>query len=335
MVRQLDEAREDYVNRVPPWELRHVKRIDAFLTFLKTKNGELANHTKLNYIKAVKHFYIFNKIPVALNKTGVTQSASEKYLDIPRLKIEDIRKAILSTGMDKFLKAYILTTLSSGQGQNEVRALKGKHLRNVVNDVAVVNMTRGKTQRRYFFFIGKEALEAIKEYKPNIKDNEFVFTEKREVNANKPLTPQETTTAFERHAMKLGFDKGYFAPHRFRHYFKSVLTGNMDATFVEYLMGHKLSGVESSYFLGNQNQMLEQYIKNMDKLTVFTDKEVLQKQYDELKEVHDTETENLKKNYDDLKSRMESFIKAFEDDAKFGNLRSVNLRTGQIIAVEP
>jgi integrase len=291
----IDEAREDYINRVPPWELRHVKRIDAFLTYLKTKNGELANHTKLNYIKAVKHFYTFNKIPVILNKTGIAQKASERYLDILLLKIEDIRKAVLSTGINTFLKAYILTTLSSGQGQNEVRALKGKHLKNIVNNVCIVNMTRGKSQRRYFFFIGNEALEAIKEYKPNIADDDFVFTQKRDDNKNKQVSTQAVTTEFERHSEKLGFSAGYFAPHRLRHYFKSTLTGSMDEIFIEYLMGHKLSGAQSSYFLGNQSKMLEQYIKNQDRLTVFTDKEVLQKQYDELKGSVDLEKEDLKK----------------------------------------
>ncbi len=307
----INEAREDYINRVPPWELRHVKRIEDFLMYLRTKEG-LADYTKANYIKAIKHFYSFNKIPVDL-KSGITQRATETYLDIPVQKIEDIRKAILSTGTNKFLKAFILTTLSSGQAQAEIRALKGKHLKNIVNGVVVVNMTRGKTNRRYFFLIGQEALEAIKEYKPNLKDEDFVFTK---VLSNRPLTAQAVTTDFSRHAQKLGFDAGYFAPHRFRHYFKSVLTGNMDNTYVEYLMGHKLPGVESSYFIGNQNKIIEAYLKNQHLLTVFTDKEVLQKQYDELKGKHDTETETIRKGYEELKKQMELITAAMQAKGK-------------------
>ncbi len=60
----------------------------------------------------------------------------------------------------------------------------------------------------------------------------------------------------------------------------------MDNTFIEYLLGHKLPGVESHYFLGNLDKMIEQYLKYQDKLTVFTEKEVLQKQYDRLSEEH-------------------------------------------------
>ncbi len=43
------------------------------------------------------------------------------------------------------MKALILTFLSSGQGQAEILKLKGRHLKDIRNGVAVVNMTRGKT----------------------------------------------------------------------------------------------------------------------------------------------------------------------------------------------
>ena len=71
--------------------------------------------------------------------------ATETYLDLPAMTIEDIRKAVQITGDNRMLKALILTFLSSGQEQAEIHKLKGKHIKNVVNDVAIVNMTRGKT----------------------------------------------------------------------------------------------------------------------------------------------------------------------------------------------
>ena len=96
------------------------------------------------------------------------------------------------------------------------------------------------------------------------------------------LSSSYVGSMFARHSDKLGFKRGYFAPHRFRHFFKTQLTGLVDTTFLEYWMGHKLPGVEANYFIGTsiQERMLEAYIKNLDKLTVFTDQEVLQKQYD-------------------------------------------------------
>lgn len=286
----IEEAREDYINRVPPWDLRHVKYVETFITHMQI-NGTLANNTKLNYIKGVKHFYKFNKIPLEVD-CNIPQGATEEYLDIPLLKLEDVREAVLGAGHDKFIRAYILTGLSSGQAQGELLTLKGKDLKEVNNGVAVVNKTRGKTHRRYFFFIGAEALQAIKEYKPDLKDDEHIFTQKK---SNKKLTSQELITFLSRHVKKLGFDSRYFASHRVRHYFKTVLTGNMDTVFIEYLLGHKLGGAESNYFLGNKPKMIEQYIKNQHLLTVFTSQEVLQKQYDELKKAKDGDVEALRK----------------------------------------
>jgi integrase len=282
------EAREDYINRVPPWELRHIKSIDGFIQSFKD-NPEMSNWTKLGFINAVKNFYRFNKIPVeGINKHSIPASASEVYLDLPTLTLDDVRKAVLSCGVkEKMMKALILTFLSSGQGQADIQKLQGRHLTNIINGVAVVNMTRSKTNRHYMFFIGQEALTAIQDYKKDIGENELVFTQKR---SKKPLTDTYISTILKRLADKLGWQGGYFQAHRFRHYFKSQLSGSMDNTFIEYLMGHQLPGVERNYFLGNQDKMIEAYLKNQHLLTVFTDKEVLQKQYDDLKQKHDNLT---------------------------------------------
>ncbi|NJD51823.1 MAG: hypothetical protein FIB07_03045 [Candidatus Methanoperedens sp.] len=295
----VNEAYEDYENRVAPWKLRHIKSFEEFNQALKNDiikradGKNLSNWAKLGYINAIRHFYKLNKIPVeGLNDIKIPAKASEKYLDLPVLTIEDIRKAVLACGVDdKLTKALILTFFSSGQAQAEIQQLQGRHLKNIVNGVAVVNMTRGKTNRRYMFFIGQEALTAIREYKPIIGDNEFVFTQKTK---DKPLNDTYIGTIFKRLASKLGWERAYFQPHRCRHYFKSQLSGSMDSTFIEYLLGHKLPGVESNYFLGNKEKMIEQYIKNQDKLTIFTDAETLQKKYDELKNKDGLEKELLK-----------------------------------------
>lgn len=271
------EAHNDYERRVPPWELRHVMQLEGFVQMLHKYPA--ANNTKLNWIHGVKNFYTYHKVPVTDVKIKIPAGATEKYLDIPVLKIEDIRNAVLNCGTLKILKALILTLLSSGQAQAELRALQGRHLKNIVNGVAVVNMTRGKTHRRYTFFIGSEALAAIHEYKPELKDNEFIFTHQDGTQ----IRPQGVSNLVARHCKKIGLDRAYLAPQRFRHYFKSTLTGSMDSTFIEYLVGHKLPGVESHYFLGNQEKMMEQYIKNQDLLTVFTKHEILQTKYDKLR----------------------------------------------------
>jgi integrase len=307
----IEEARKDYEKRVPPWEHKHIQQIESFIHYMMTLDSEKSNNTKLLRLKAIKHFYEFYKIPVNGIKHKITNTVKESYLDIPVLKLEDVRKAIHATGTKKMLRALILALLSSGQGQAEIRALKGKHLKNIVQGVAIVDMTRGKTNRRYTFFIGSEAIEAIREYKPQIKDDEFVFTRKDD---EKPLTPQEFDGHLHRLCDKIGLNRAYFAPHRFRHFFKSTMSGNMDSTFIEFILGHKLPGVESSYFKGNTDKMLEQYLKNIHLLTAFEEKEVLQKELDALKTKDRLENEMLKAKVESTQRDMEDFKKTVRED---------------------
>lgn len=278
----IDEARADYTARVEPWNIRHIKLIESFVVSL---NDGMANWTKKMHLKGIKSFYKIHKIPVVgLTYANIPSMPTEEYLDLPVLKLEDIRRAVNICGNNKLLKALILTFLSSGQGQAEIQKLKGRHLKNVVNGISIVNMTRGKTHTRYTFFIGEEALGAIKEYKPKIEDDEYVFTQRKD--DTKQLYNPLVGAMFAVHAKKLGVPRGYFAPHRFRQYFKTQLTELIDSRYVEYWMGHKLGGVESNYFIGAgvEERMLKAYIKGLSYLTVYTDKETLQKKYDELKQ---------------------------------------------------
>ena len=282
----VEEARTDYINKVAPWESKHINRFKEFVAYLKGMDGKLANGTKLLHAKGVRNFYSFH-LGVPFNiKIGIQQGATDEYLDLPVPKIEDVRKAVLNCGTDKMLKAMILTIFSSGQGQAEIRILKGKHLKEIVNGIAIVHMTREKmsgqtVKRRYTFFIGSEALAAIKEYKPNLKDEDYVFTQR---GSDKPLSAQEVDRWFAIHAEKCGFDRAYFAPHRLgRHYFKTTLEGNMTHSFIEFIMGHKLPGAESHYLL-YKDKMLEEYVKCQHLLTIYTPQEKLQADYDKLKQ---------------------------------------------------
>lgn len=299
----IKEAQKDYIKKVAPWDLTHIKQFEGFIQKIKN-DMDISNWGKLSFINAVRHFYRHNKIPVeGISKPNIPAMATEKYLDLPQLTLEDVRKAVLACGVDeKLTKALILTFLSSGQAQAEIRKLEGRHLKNVVSGIAIVNMTRCKTNRRYLFYIGQEALAAIHEYKPELKDTDLVFTQKY---SNKPLNNTYIGTIFKRMAEKLGWQRSYFQPHRFRHYFKSQLSGSMDNIFIEYLLGHNLAGVESNYFLGNDAKMLEAYLKNQQLLTVFQEKEVLQKTLDELVTKDRLENELLRAESQQMRRRLD------------------------------
>ena len=291
----LAEAKEDYINRVPPWELRYIKKIENFQDWLRKSedikhkrrygNGEklISNNSKSTWIKSVKSFYSFYKIPASIvRRSGIPSVVREEYAELPPLKLEDVRKALVACGVDKMKKALILTILQSVQGQSEVRNLKGKHLKNIKLGVAIINTHREKdfNKRRYICFIGHEALAAIREYKENIPDNEFVFTQP---TTGKPLTKSSVSDIFGLITEKCGFQPGYFNAHRVRHYWKTMLTGKEDKDIVEYIMGHKLKGTDGNYFLGREDELLEVYLKHLNILTVHTPQEQLQKELDDLK----------------------------------------------------
>lgn len=56
----------------------------------------------------------------------------------------------------------------------------------------------------------------------------------------------------------------------------------------------------------------------------------MQKQYDELKQKHDFETQSLKQGYEELKARMDAIMSAFSNDAKTNAVKSIYLKTGVV-----
>ena len=73
------------------------------------------------------------------------------------------------------------------------------------------------------------------------------------------------------------------AAHGFRKFYKSRAEQVMKPINVEITMGHDI-GVSASYYKPTEREVMEDYLKAVDSLTINTDKVVLQKQVAELKE---------------------------------------------------
>jgi hypothetical protein len=71
--------------------------------------------------------------------------------------------------------------------------------------------------------------------------------------------------------------------HGFRKFYKSRAEQVMRPINVEITMGHDI-GVSASYYKPTEREVMEDYLKAVDSLTINTDKVVLQKQVAELKE---------------------------------------------------
>jgi hypothetical protein len=71
--------------------------------------------------------------------------------------------------------------------------------------------------------------------------------------------------------------------HGFRKFFKTQTERVMKSLNVEILMGHDI-GLADSYYKPSEQELLEDYIKSVDLLTIHNDKSKLEKQVKELKE---------------------------------------------------
>ena len=71
--------------------------------------------------------------------------------------------------------------------------------------------------------------------------------------------------------------------HGFRKFFKTQTERVMKSLNVEILMGHDI-GLANSYYKPSEQELLDDYIKAIDLLTIFTDKSKLEKQVRELNE---------------------------------------------------
>jgi hypothetical protein len=86
---------------------------------------------------------------------------------------------------------------------------------------------------------------------------------------------QPLTEGVRRHEWK--------AAHGFRKYYKSRAEQIMKPINVELTMGHNI-GISASYYKPREHEVLEDYLKATDLLTISNDLKLLQKQVEELKE---------------------------------------------------
>jgi len=73
------------------------------------------------------------------------------------------------------------------------------------------------------------------------------------------------------------------AAHGFRKFYKSHAEQVMRPINVEITMGHDI-GISASYYKPTEREVLEDYLKAVDLLTINSDRLILQKQVTELKE---------------------------------------------------
>lgn len=270
-----------------------------FIVFQKKRvaMGEITASTISNYYKPVKLFCDMNNILInwKLVSRGIPKGKHASDDRAPTM--EEIR--MLLEYPDVRIKPIVLFMVSSGIRIGAWDFLKWKHIVPLKNKdetlIAAKVIVYGGTPEQYFTFITPEAYEAVNawidyrsSYGEKISSDSWVMRDlwkttnidssSRSGSAIHPkqLKNEAIRTLLcralihqnIRTELKDGQKRHEFkAAHGFRKFFKTKCEQTMMPANIEILMGHDL-GVSKSYYKPTENELLKDYIKSIDSLTI-------------------------------------------------------------------
>jgi hypothetical protein len=283
-----------------------------FVQFQKDRvdKKEITGATLRNYVKSIKLFCEMADMPIQWKKITRGLPKGKKYADDRIPTVEEIRKVVEYP--DRRIKAIVCTMASSGVRIGAWDYLQWGHIRPIqMRDeiVAAKMIVYSGDDEEYYTFISKEAYMALFEwmrYRESsgelIKDDSWVMRDLWDthvaqgrglVTKPKKLSSLGVKRLMERTIWAQGLRKKlepgkkrhpYQANHSLRKWFKTRCEiAGMKPINIEKLMNHSV-GISDSYYRATENEILDDYIKAMDLLTVNDDKLTLQKQVAELTE---------------------------------------------------
>ncbi len=291
---------------------------DSFMRFViyqieRAKRGEIQESTISNYYKATKLFCEMNELPINWKKIsrGIPKGRKAAIDRIPT--IEEIQKLIEYP--DRRIKPIIFTMISSGIRIGAWDALQWKHIvpfRNEEGEVTAAKLiVYPGDQEEYYTFITPEAYYSLKEwmdfrgsYGEKITRDSWVMRDIWQTTnvtygakwglatAPKKLQSVAVKRLIERALWEQGVRKPlaegknrheWKAAHAFRKFYKTRAEQTMRPANVEITMGHDI-GISKSYYKPTEREILEDYLKAIDLLTVNGKEKNFTKQVQELTE---------------------------------------------------
>jgi integrase len=287
----------------------------SFIEFQKerVRRGEISDSTITNYYKATKLFCVMNDLALNWKKISRGLPSGRRAANDRAPTIEEIQKLVEYP--DRRIKPIVYTMASSGIRIGAWDYLQWKHVEPIVNEdgevIAAKLIVYAGDREEYYTFITGEAYNALKEWM------DFRASYGEEITAESWLMRDIWQTTNIDYGAKLGlatvpkklkssgikrlieralWEQGirqilahgakrheWKAAHGFRKFYKSRAEQAMKPINVEITMGHDI-GVSASYYKPTEREVLDDYLKAVDLLTISGDKIVLQKQVAELKE---------------------------------------------------
>ena|SRR5690348_5422858 len=292
------------------------KSLMSFIDYQKerVKRGEIAESTITNYYKATKLFCVMNDLMLNWKKISRGLPSGRRAANDRAPTIEEIQKLVEYP--DRRIKPVIYTMASSGIRIGAWDYLRWKHIKPITNNkegqiIAAKLIVYSGDREEYYCFITAEAYTSLKEwmdfrasYGEKISEESWVMRDlwqTTNVDHSSKLGlatfPKKLkSTGIKRIIERALWEQGLRSPlakgvkrhewkaaHGFRKFYKSRAEQVMKPINVEITMGHDI-GVSQSYYKPTEREVLEDYLKAQDLLTINVDKIILQKQVTDLKE---------------------------------------------------
>jgi integrase len=319
---------------------------DNFMQFIafqigRARRKEIAESTISNYYKATKLFCEMNDLSLSWKKISRGLPVGRRAANDRAPTIEEIQKLVEYP--DRRIKPIIYTMVSSGIRIGAWDYLQWKHVTPLHNGsgevVAAKLLIYPGDQEEYYTFITPEAYTALKEwmdfrkeYGEQITDESWLmrdlwqtsnmsygakfglatFPKRLKSSAIKRLIERALWEQGIRHTLAPGTKHHEWkAAHGFRKFYKSRTEQVMRPINVEITMGHDI-GVSASYYKPTEREVLEDYLKAVDLLTINGDKIILQKQVLELRERSKDNEYIIKAKLQEKENQIDALIKKQE-----------------------
>ncbi len=287
----------------------------SFMEYLKNKQqkGQITAGTIKNYYRSIKLFCEMNDLNIRWKKITVGLPKARNSSNDRATTIEEIKK--LLEYPDRRLKAIVSVMMSSGIRLGAWDYLKWSNViplydseKNVIAAKLIVYC--GEPEE-YFTFITAEAYSLLKEWINFRKSyGEKIDTETwlmrdiwqtTNINYGAKWGLATVPRRLESVAIKRIIDRAlriqgirtnlnngqkrheFKAVHGFRKFFKTRTEQIMKPIHVELLMGHS-TGISDSYYRPKEKEILDDYLKTTDSLTINSDNLTLKKQVLKLEE---------------------------------------------------
>ncbi len=335
-------------------------KIIRFVEYQKQRveRKEIAAGTLKNYVKVIKLFCQMNEVEnlVLWKKIKIGMPKVKEQADDRAPTLEEIKKLIEYP--DIRIKPIVFTMISSGIRIGAWDYLKWKHIIPFEKDgkiVAAKIIVYAGEPEQYFSFISPEAYNSLKKwmdyrasYGERINRNSWLMRdiwqkthhryshriglaaepEQLKSTAIKKMISSMWQVVGVRNQLDQGQKRHEFkGVHGFRKYFETHCQLVMNHNNIKMLMAHSL-GESGNYHRPTETQLLEDYLKAVDLLTV-NEENRLSKKINELKE------KNIEKDYvikGKLQEKEEQINELIKKQEKFELLVQSLIESGQLKA---